>query len=173
MSRDNRLAPDQRAVLELVLRQDRSYGELSELLGIPERDVRARAEAGLRTLAGDPGADVDSALITDFLLDQQTPEESERTSLHLAETPKAQAWMAAASMSIADLGAPDPNHNHPNPPPSMPQLGPGKPNRGRRSAPMTGTTSKPRPRCRRPTARRRARRAPRSSAARSCSAWSW
>ena len=42
------LAPDQRAVLELVLRQGRSYGELSELLGIPERDVRARADAGLR-----------------------------------------------------------------------------------------------------------------------------
>ncbi len=104
MSRDNRLAPDQRAVLELVLRQDRSYGELSELLGIPEGDVRARAEAGLRALAGDPDADVDSALITDFLLDQQTPEESERTSLHLAESPKAQAWMAAASMRIADLG---------------------------------------------------------------------
>ena len=39
------LAPDQRAVLELVLRQDRSYGELSELLGIPEREVREPAPA--------------------------------------------------------------------------------------------------------------------------------
>ena len=49
------LAPDQRAVLELVLRQGRSYGELSELLAIPERDVRARADAGVRALAGEPG----------------------------------------------------------------------------------------------------------------------
>ena len=62
------LAPDQRAVLELVLRQGRSYGELSELLAIPERDVRARADAGLRALAGEPAGGVDSGRIADWLL---------------------------------------------------------------------------------------------------------
>ena len=36
------LAPDQRAVLELVLRQGRSYGELSELLAADDEEVRAR-----------------------------------------------------------------------------------------------------------------------------------
>jgi len=54
-------APDQRAVLELVLRQGRSYGALSELLAIPEREVRTRADAGVRALAGEPAADARAA----------------------------------------------------------------------------------------------------------------
>ena len=45
------LAPDQRAVLELLLRQGRSYGDLSEMLGIPEETVRERAHAALEHLA--------------------------------------------------------------------------------------------------------------------------
>src|SRR3954471_15440308 len=47
-----RLAPDQRAAVELVLR-GRSYAELGSLLGISEETVRARAHAGLEALAPD------------------------------------------------------------------------------------------------------------------------
>jgi Sigma-70, region 4 len=99
-----RLAPDQRAVLELVLRQGRSYGELSELLGIPERDVRARADAGVRALAGDPQAGVDSGRIADWLLGQQPDAEAERTRAAVARNPLARDWAAAAAGQLRELG---------------------------------------------------------------------
>jgi sigma-70-like protein len=98
------LAPDQRAVLELVLRQGRSYGELSELLGIPERDVRARADAGLRALAGEPGAGVDSGRIADWLLGQQPDAEAERTRAAVARSGDARAWAAEAAERLRELG---------------------------------------------------------------------
>ncbi|HEY5192474.1 MAG TPA: sigma factor-like helix-turn-helix DNA-binding protein [Solirubrobacteraceae bacterium] len=50
----DRLPPDQRAVLSLVLDRGKSYGEVAELLGIPEGTVRGRAHAALDALARDP-----------------------------------------------------------------------------------------------------------------------
>jgi hypothetical protein len=99
-----KLAPDQRAVLELVLRQGRSYGELSEMLAIPERDVRARADAGLRALAGEPEAGVDSGRIADWLLGQQPDAEADRTRAAVAANPPARAWAAAAAEQLRELG---------------------------------------------------------------------
>jgi len=98
------LAPDQRAVLELVLRQGRSYGELSELLAIPERDVRARADAGLRALAGEPAAGVDSGRIADWLLGQQPEADADRTRAAVARSPEAREWAAAAADRLGELG---------------------------------------------------------------------
>jgi hypothetical protein len=98
------LAPDQRAVLELVLRQGRSYGELSELLAIPERDVRARADAGLRALAGAPAGGVDSGRIADWLLGQQPGAEAERTRTAVARSEPARAWAAVAAERLRELG---------------------------------------------------------------------
>jgi hypothetical protein len=98
------LAPDQRAVLELVLRQGRSYGELSELLGIPERDVRARADAGLRALAGEPAARVDTGRITDWLLGQQPDAEAERTQAAMVRSAESREWAAAAAEQARELG---------------------------------------------------------------------
>jgi hypothetical protein len=98
------LAPDQRAVLELVMRQGRSYGELSELLAIPERDVRARADAGLRALAGEPAADVDTGRIADWLLGQQPEAEAERTRAAVARSAGARAWASAAAERLGELG---------------------------------------------------------------------
>jgi Sigma-70, region 4 len=98
------LAPDQRAVLELVLRQGRSYGELSELLAIPEREVRARADAGLRALAGEPAAGVDSGRIADWLLGQQPDADAERTRAAVARSEDARAWAATAADRLGELG---------------------------------------------------------------------
>jgi hypothetical protein len=98
------LAPDQRAVLELVLRQGRSYGELSELLGIPERDVRARADAGLRALAGEADSGVDTGRIADWLLGQQPEAEAERTRDAVARSAPARAWAAAAAERLREFG---------------------------------------------------------------------
>jgi hypothetical protein len=98
------LAPDQRAVLELVLRQDRSYGELSELLGIPERQVRERADAALRSLAGAPRGDVDTGRISDWLLGQQTDRAATATRTQLERSEPARAWAARAAERLREVG---------------------------------------------------------------------
>src|SRR6202521_4163702 len=50
----DQLPPDQSAVLSLLLRQGRSYGDIAALLGIPQGTVRDRAHAALDAIAGDP-----------------------------------------------------------------------------------------------------------------------
>lgn len=49
----DRLPPDQRAVLSLVLERGRSYSEVADMLAIPESAVRERAHAALDALAED------------------------------------------------------------------------------------------------------------------------
>jgi hypothetical protein len=99
------LAPDQRAVLELVLRQGRSYGELSELLGIPEREVRERAESALRALAGDPSdSSVDTGRITDWMLGQQTDRAAAATAEKVGATEAARAWAADVAEQLREVG---------------------------------------------------------------------
>jgi hypothetical protein len=48
------LPPEQRAVLSLVLDVGKSYGEVAEILDLPESEVRDRAHTALDALAGDP-----------------------------------------------------------------------------------------------------------------------
>ena len=55
MSQLDRLPPDQRAVLSLVLDRGRSYAEVAEMLGLPESAVRDRAHAALDALAAEAG----------------------------------------------------------------------------------------------------------------------
>ncbi len=50
MSRLDDLPPDQRATLSLLLGQRKSYAEVGELLGIPDRAVHDRAHAALAVL---------------------------------------------------------------------------------------------------------------------------
>ena len=89
------LAPDQRAVLELLLRQGRDYAELSELLGLPESGVRSRAHAALAALAPDRPAPVgEDGAVADWILGQQDAEESARTSESVARMPAWHAWAA-------------------------------------------------------------------------------
>ncbi|HTD58453.1 MAG TPA: sigma factor-like helix-turn-helix DNA-binding protein [Solirubrobacteraceae bacterium] len=54
MTELDRLPPDQRAVLSLVLDRGKSYGEVADLLGIPEQVVRDRAHAALDAMANSP-----------------------------------------------------------------------------------------------------------------------
>jgi hypothetical protein len=57
MTEPDRLPPDQRAVLSLVLDRGKSYAQVAAMLSIPEATVRERAHAALDTLAtsGDAG----------------------------------------------------------------------------------------------------------------------
>jgi hypothetical protein len=56
MTELDRLPPDQRAVLSLVLDRGKSYSEVAEMLAIPESAVRDRAHAALDALANDPAS---------------------------------------------------------------------------------------------------------------------
>ncbi len=106
MSPLDRLAPDQRAVVQLVLGQGRSYDQLAELLGISRDAVRARAHAGLAALgprdAELPGDQL--ALLADHLLGQG----GAGAEPLLAGSPAARAWseeVAAALAPIRGAGA--------------------------------------------------------------------
>jgi hypothetical protein len=87
------LAPDQRAVVSLVLQQGRSYDEIAALLGMPVDAVRARAQAGLAVLARDDGLPAEvTGPVADYLLGQQADADAEATRGLLAESESARAW---------------------------------------------------------------------------------
>lgn len=65
------LSADQRAMLQLLLERGQSYEDLAGVLGTDRGEVRRRARAALRELAGeDPDAQV---ALTDYLLGQADP----------------------------------------------------------------------------------------------------
>lgn len=99
----DRLAPDQRAAVELVLRQGRSYGELSELLGMPEETIRSRARGGLAALAPDLPAPPRSGEIADWLLGQQSESHAARTKAHLLDDPAAHRWAAEIAAPLREI----------------------------------------------------------------------
>src|SRR5690349_13284869 len=97
------LAPDQRAALELVVRQGRSYGELANLLGIPEAAVQARAHGALEALAPDLPPPPDAGELADFLLGQQDEATAERTRARLADDSAAQRWVMTVAAPLGEL----------------------------------------------------------------------
>jgi hypothetical protein len=98
------LAPDQRAVLELLLRRGRSYSELSGLLGIPEAGVRTRAHAALEALAGDrPAPQGEDGAVADWLLGQQDEPEARRTRDAIAGIPTWRAWAAEVAGRLGEV----------------------------------------------------------------------
>src|SRR4051794_3949085 len=99
----DRLAPDQRAAVELVLRQGRSYPELSEMLGMPEETIRARARSGLAALAPDLPAPPRAGEIADWLLGQQAEAHAARTREHLLADPDAQRWAATVAAPLREV----------------------------------------------------------------------
>ena len=87
------LAPDQRAVVQLILQRDRSYAQIAELLKISEDAVRARAHAGLSALAPEVELPADKiAQIADFLLGQQNGKPRQSTRKLLRDDAAARAW---------------------------------------------------------------------------------
>jgi hypothetical protein len=98
------LAPDQRAVVALVLQQGRSYDEIAALLGIPVDAVRARAQAGLAALAPADGLPGEiTAPLADYLLGQQPDADAASTRRLLAESAPARAWASDVAGRLADV----------------------------------------------------------------------
>jgi len=89
------MTPDQRATLQLLLERGKSYGDLAQLLGQPESEVRARARAALTELGGaDPDRNVG---LTDYLLGQADPIGRADASRHLRDD--AADYQLAADLS--------------------------------------------------------------------------
>jgi hypothetical protein len=111
MSPLDALAPDQRAVVALVLQQGRSYEDIADMLGLPVAGVRARAHAGLRSLAPDNALpDEVTAPLADYLLGRQSPADAAATRGLLAESAPLRSWAQAVARSLeADVpgGLPD------------------------------------------------------------------
>src|SRR5436190_9732656 len=98
------LAPDQRAVLELLLRQGRSYAELSELLGLPEGAVRERAHTALEALAPDHAPPIgEDGAVADWILGQASGDEAARTRDAIARMPAWRAWAAEVTDRLSEV----------------------------------------------------------------------
>jgi hypothetical protein len=105
MSALQTLPPDQRAVLQLILKQGRGYADLSGILRIDEAAVRARAVAGLEALGsgGEALSPRRRAQLTDYLLGQQSGEEQDATRVYLGDSAAARRWATSLRDQLAPL----------------------------------------------------------------------
>jgi hypothetical protein len=104
MSVLDNLAPDQRAVLQMVLQRGRSYDEIASLLSIDRTAVRPRALDAFDALAPVlPGPE--SALITDYLLGQLPERVAEQVYSYLQASEADREWARALAQVIAPLSA--------------------------------------------------------------------
>jgi hypothetical protein len=108
MARLDQLPPDQRAVLQLLLKQGKSYGEIASVLKIERSAVKARAHDALAAL-GPEDADLSEDRrdeIGDHLLGQQDAGQQQATRSFLEDSPAGRAWARVVASELRDL-APD------------------------------------------------------------------
>jgi hypothetical protein len=119
MSRLDELPADQKAVLQLLLKQGKSYAELGGLLRIDERSVRERALDALEHLGADAPSGLNPARqdeVGDYLLGQQSAAEADTTRTFLQGSAAGRAWARAISGQLAPV-ARDPLPAVPDEPP--------------------------------------------------------
>src|SRR4051794_5164517 len=106
MSRFEALPADQKAVLQLLLRQGKGYDDLAELLRLEQAAVRSRAYDALDALA--PGAaglhSERRRTVADWLLGQQAPEDAAATRAYLEGSPAGRAWARAVADQLEPIG---------------------------------------------------------------------
>ena len=104
MNPPDRLAGDQRAVLQLVLGRRRGYGDIARMLSIAPQQVRDRAHTALDAL-GPPTdvADAERARIADYLLGQLSPTEAGAVRESLAGAPAQRAWARVVSAELRPI----------------------------------------------------------------------
>lgn len=98
------LPPDQRAVLELVLKRGRTYDQIAQMLSIDRAGVRERALAAFDALGPQTRVVPERrALITDYLLGQLPPRVSEDTRDRLAQSASERAWARVLSSELEPI----------------------------------------------------------------------
>lgn len=98
------LPADQRAVLQLVLQQRRSYDEIAALLSIDRAGVRQRALDAFDSLG--PGNSIPTpqrALLTDYLLGQLPGRLADQVHDSIAGSPAERAWLRVVASEVAPL----------------------------------------------------------------------
>ena len=106
MSRIDELPADRRAVLQLLLKQGKSYDDLAALLRIEPETVRQRARDALDRLGPMGGAELDLAQqdeIADYLLGQQTASQRASTRDLLETSPAGRAWARVVAGELRGL----------------------------------------------------------------------
>lgn len=102
----DRIPPDQRAVLQMVLGRGKSFDEIGRLLSIDRAAVRERALRAFDTLG--PATRVPHerrALITDYLLGQLPARVSEEVKESLADSATERAWARVVASELSPLTA--------------------------------------------------------------------
>ena len=95
MATFDQLAEDQRAIIEIVLRQGRSYEQIGEMLDLPPSRVRELARDALAELAPFTADFVDPqwrGQLADYVLGQQTGPEAQATRGHLKRSEPGRIW---------------------------------------------------------------------------------
>jgi len=106
MATFDQLSDEQRAIVELVLQQGKSYDELSDMLGIPEARVRERARDALVQLAPVSVRGVEEdwrGQLADYVLGQQAGPEVTATRGHLRRSEAARSWTRSLLDSLEQL----------------------------------------------------------------------
>jgi hypothetical protein len=106
MSRIDDLKPDQRAALQLLLKQGRSYDEIAQMLRIETRAVRERARAALDALGPEDVHDLeleDQDDVADYLLGQQSASRRAQTRATLERSAPARAWARTVASELRPL----------------------------------------------------------------------
>lgn len=137
MPRLDQLPADQKAVLQLLLKQGRSYEDIAGLLRLERRAVRERALGALHSLGAEAGADLPpdrQDQVADHLLGQQDPAQQAATREFLAGSAPGRRWAAAVAAELAPIA-----------PAGLPEI-PAEPDAGRRAEPGTrGSRRDPHP----------------------------
>src|SRR3954447_16918062 len=105
MARLDQLPPDQRAVLQLLLKQNKSYGEIASVLRIERSAVKARAHDALAAL-GPEETELNEDRrdeVGDFLLGQQDEGQRASTTTFLEGSPDGRAWARVVSSELREL----------------------------------------------------------------------
>jgi Anti-sigma-K factor rskA/Sigma-70, region 4 len=95
MATFDQLSPEQRAIVELVLRQGKTYEELADMLNMPEGRVRELARDALVELAPVSVRGVEEdwrGQLADYVLGQQSGPEATATKGHLRRSEAARSW---------------------------------------------------------------------------------
>ena len=95
MATFDQLSDEQRAIVELVLQQGKSYDELSDMLAMPESRVRELARDALVELAPISARGVEEdwrGQLADYVLGQQAGPEATATKGHLRRSEAARSW---------------------------------------------------------------------------------
>jgi hypothetical protein len=107
MARFDDLPADQKAVLQLVLRQGRTYGEIAGLLKISTEAVRDRALTALDAVGPTGLPDFDDDLqddVGDYLLGQQSASARATTREQLEGSQSARDWARAVATELRTPG---------------------------------------------------------------------